>query len=101
MAVPWIVYPIAILLIGFGGGVVTHSVVTDQPLDQTTDELVCNLTGTFEQFNDADCPQYQISNDPPPEVNSTQSILDLNTWSPLQLSIGFGLLFAVLFQRRR
>ena len=77
-----------VILIGGGGAVVTHTIVNpDSPITESFDELVCNLSGTFEQFNDPDCPQYQTNNEPDPnDTNSTHfDIFDPDTWTPLTL----------------
>lgn len=93
-----------VILIGGGGAVVTHTIVNpDSPITESIDELVCNLTGSFEQFNDPDCPQYQTNNEPDPNnTNSTDfDIFDPDTWTPLTLFIIFSIgAFLILRQRQ-
>ena len=103
-----------LVLLAFGGGVVTHSIIDDEAtLNTTLDEVICDYNQWHQQtFGDDDewieyynenCQSqiYQQQQAYEEQNGSNYEVLDLNTWSPLQLSIGFGLLFAVLFQRRR
>lgn len=92
-----------VLLIGGGGAVVTHTIVNpDSPITESLDELVCNLTGSFEQFNDPDCPQYQTNNEPDPTTNATQqSLLDPQTWTPLSIAVVISILSFVLLRQRQ
>ena len=92
-----------VLLIGGGGAVVTHTIVNpDSPITESIDELVCNLTGSFEQFNDPDCPQYQTNNQPDPTTNQTAiSLTDPQTWTPLSIAVVISILSFVLLRQRQ
>ncbi|NDB29982.1 hypothetical protein EB155_09705 [archaeon] len=92
-----------VILIGGGGAVVTHTAINpDSPITESINELVCNLKGSFEQFNDPECPQYQTNNEPPPETNSTEfDLFNPDTWTPLTLFIIFSIgAFLILRQRQ-
>ena len=92
-----------VLLIGGGGAVVTHTIVNpDSPITESINELTCNLSGTFEQFNDPDCPQYQVNNEPDPTTNQTSiTLTDPQTWTPLSIAVVISILSFVLLRQRQ
>lgn len=110
MAVPAYIVWGVITLLSFGGGVVTHAVLDEGEggIENSFQEAICDYNEWHRETlgNDDDWIQYynencqQFQNPPEDLPNNETDLLDLNTWSPIQLGLLIGLFLYLLIGRR-